>query len=68
LQFAGSQTLSFSQTVANPVFAYVSLNGNGYAFLNQNFDILSFGAGSPRLPPATTAVAFGVWDLFQEHR
>lgn len=44
LQFAGSQTLSFSEAIANPVFSYVSLNGNGYAFLNQDFDILSFGS------------------------
>jgi hypothetical protein len=43
LQWAGSQTLSFSQTIANPVFSYVSLNGNGYAFLDQDFEILSFG-------------------------
>lgn len=46
LQSAGSQTLTFSQTIANPVFSYVSLNGNGYAF-DQDFDILSFGDGSP---------------------
>ena len=45
LQFAGSQTLRFSQAIANPVFAYVSLNGNGYAF-DQDFDILSFGDAS----------------------
>lgn len=45
LQFAGTQTLSFSQAIANPVFAYVSLNGNGYAF-DQDFDILSFGDAS----------------------
>jgi hypothetical protein len=45
LQFAGSQTLSFSQAIANPVFAFVSLNGNGYAFLNQDFNILSVGCG-----------------------
>lgn len=43
LQYAGNQTLQFSETIANPVFSYVSLNGNGYAFLNQDFDILSFG-------------------------
>ena len=43
LQYAGSQTLLFSQTVANPVFSYVSLNGNGYQFFNQDFDILSQG-------------------------
>lgn len=42
LQFAGTQTLSFSQAIANPVFAYVSLNGNGYGF-DQDFDILSYG-------------------------
>ncbi len=45
LQFAGTQTLNFSQAIANPVFAYVSLNGNGYAF-DQDFDILSFGDSS----------------------
>ncbi len=45
LQFAGSQTLNFSQAIANPVFAYVSLNGNGYAF-DRDFDILSFGDAS----------------------
>lgn len=37
----GDQTLLFSQTIANPVFSFVSLNGNGYAFLNQDFEILS---------------------------
>lgn len=42
LQFAGMQTLTFSEAIANPVFAYVSLNGNGYAF-DQDFDILSVG-------------------------
>lgn len=41
LQYAGSQTLTFSQTIANPVFSFVSLNGNGYAFFDQDFDILS---------------------------
>lgn len=45
LQFAGTQSLSFSQAIANPVFSYVSLNGNGYAF-DQDFDILSFGDAS----------------------
>ena len=43
LQYAGNQTLSFSQAIANPVFSYVSLNGNGYSF-NQDFDILSVGS------------------------
>ncbi len=48
LRYAGLQTLAFSDgsgdpvTVANPVFSYVSLNGNGYGF-DQDFDILSFG-------------------------
>ncbi len=45
LQYAGTQTLNFSQAIANPVFAYVSLNGNGYAF-DRDFDILSFGNAS----------------------
>ncbi|MCA8944705.1 PEP-CTERM sorting domain-containing protein [Cognatazoarcus halotolerans] len=43
LSRAGDQTLTFSQSIANPVFAFVSLNGNGYAFLNQDFNILSVG-------------------------
>ena len=43
LRFAGGQTLQFSEAIANPVFAFVSLNVNGYAFLNQDFDILSIG-------------------------
>ena len=42
LQFAGTQTLQFSESIANPVFAFVSLNGNGYAF-DQDFEILSLG-------------------------
>lgn len=42
LRYAGTQTLTFSETIANPFFSYVSLNGNGYAF-DQDFDILSFG-------------------------
>lgn len=42
LQYAGTQSLVFSQAIANPVFAFVSLNGNGYGF-DQDFDILSFG-------------------------
>lgn len=58
LQFAGNQTLTFSQTVANPVFSYVSLNGNGYAFLNQDFDILSFGAGLAAPPPGDNSPGF----------
>jgi hypothetical protein len=42
LQFSGTQTLHFSQAIANPVFAFVSLNGNGYAF-DQDFELLSLG-------------------------
>ncbi len=45
LRYAGTQTLNFSQAIANPVFSYVSLNGNGYAF-DQDFEILSFGNAS----------------------
>jgi hypothetical protein len=59
LQYAGNQTLQFSQTIANPVFSYVSLNGNGYAFLNQDFDILSFGAGVASAPPGDNSC--GAW-------
>lgn len=40
LNQAGVQTLTFSQQIANPVFSFVSLNGNGYAF-DQDFEILS---------------------------
>ncbi len=42
LSKAGTQTLTFSQTIANPVFAFASLNGNGYAF-DQDFELLSLG-------------------------
>ncbi len=45
LYHAGTQTLTFSEAVANPVFSYLSLNGNGYGF-DQDFDILSFGNAS----------------------
>jgi len=38
----GTQTLKFSKDIANPVFAFVSLNFNGYAF-DQDFEILSLG-------------------------
>lgn len=38
----GSQTLTFSEAIANPVFAFASLNGNGYAF-DRDFDLLSLG-------------------------
>lgn len=55
LNQAGNQTLSFSQTVLNPVFAFVSLNGNGYAFLNQDFEILSYGAGLGAAAPGNNS-------------
>jgi len=42
LSHRGTQTLTFSEPIANPVFAFVSLNGNGYAF-DQDFDLLSLG-------------------------
>jgi hypothetical protein len=42
LAFRGSQRLEFSEAIANPVFAFVSLNGNGYAF-DQDFELLSLG-------------------------
>lgn len=45
LSRAGTQKLEFSEAIANPVFSYVSLNGNGYAF-DQDFEILSFGDGT----------------------
>ncbi|WP_219892033.1 PEP-CTERM sorting domain-containing protein [Chamaesiphon polymorphus] len=47
MQYAGNQTLSFSKTILNPVFSYVSLNANGYAF-DRDFDILSFSDGTNR--------------------
>jgi hypothetical protein len=42
LQFQGSQMLTFSEPIATPVFAFVSLNRNGYAF-DQDFELLSLG-------------------------
>ncbi|MEA5515001.1 PEP-CTERM sorting domain-containing protein [Nodularia sp. UHCC 0506] len=45
LRWAGEQTLTFSENVANLVFSYISLNGNGYSF-TQDFEILSFGNSS----------------------
>ena len=58
LQHAGNQTLTFSQTVVNPVFAFVSLNGNGYAFLNQDFEILSYGAGTGAAAPGDNSCGY----------
>ncbi|WP_202443277.1 GEVED domain-containing protein [Photobacterium lucens] len=36
----GVNTLTFSEPIANPVFCFVSLNGNGYSF-DRDFEILS---------------------------
>lgn len=58
LQYAGNQTLTFSQTVLNPIFAFVSLNGNGYAFLNQDFEILSYGAGLGAAAPGDNSCGY----------
>lgn len=44
LRFAGPQTLTFSQTVANLYLSFVSLNGNGWGF-DQDFELLSFTGG-----------------------
>lgn len=43
LRFAGEQTLTFSKPVSDVYFAFVSLNGNGYAF-DRDFDLLSSGS------------------------
>ncbi|TFW32039.1 PEP-CTERM sorting domain-containing protein [Massilia horti] len=58
LRYAGDQTLTFSQSIVNPVFAFVSLNGNGYAFLNQDFEILSFGAGLGAAAPGNHSCGY----------
>lgn len=44
LSLATPKTLQFSQAISNPLFAVVSLNGNGYQF-DRDFEILSFGPG-----------------------
>lgn len=44
LSLATPKTLTFSQPISNPLFAVISLNGNGYRF-DRDFDILSFGQG-----------------------
>ena len=44
LSLATQKTITFSQPITNPLFAVVSLNGNGYRF-DRDFDILSYGAG-----------------------
>lgn len=42
LRYEGQQTLQFSEAIATPVFAFVSLNRNGYAF-DRDFELLSLG-------------------------
>jgi hypothetical protein len=44
LSTATAKTITFSEAIANPLFAVVSLNGNGYRF-DRDFEILSFGQG-----------------------
>jgi hypothetical protein len=41
---ASSRTLTFSESVTDLYFGYVSLNGNGFVF-NQDFEIISQGQG-----------------------
>lgn len=47
LREQGTMTATFSRTVSNLILAFGSLNGNRLIFLNQNFDILSVGDGTP---------------------
>jgi hypothetical protein len=42
LRYAGVNTLEFSRNIGEPIFAYLSLNGNGYGF-DKDFTILSSG-------------------------
>ena len=44
LNLATQKSMTFSEPVTNPLFAVVSLNGNGYRF-DRDFDILSFARG-----------------------
>lgn len=44
LSKATSKTITFSEPIMNPLFAVVSLNGNGYQF-DHDFEILSYGYG-----------------------
>lgn len=44
LQAQTTKTITFSQAITNPLFAVVSLNGNGYQF-DRDFTILSTGSG-----------------------
>jgi len=42
LRYAGINTLEFSRDIGEPIFAYVSLNSNGYGF-DKDFTVLSSG-------------------------
>ena len=53
LRYGQTNTLEFSQDVGNPLFAFVSLNGNGYGF-DRDFTVLSFGS-------STDGNACGYW-------
>ncbi|EMI51858.1 beta strand repeat-containing protein [Rhodopirellula sallentina] len=67
LQYAGTQTLSFSESVENLAFSIMSMNGNGYGF-DQDFTIESYsglnGAGPGYYGGGTMTKAI-VGDTFQ---
>ena len=61
LRYSTAKSLEFSEAVTNPLFAVVSLNGNGYSF-DRDFEILSYGTGywgSGTLSKTTTTNADG---------
>ena len=60
LRYAQINTLEFSESVGNPLFSYVSLNGNGYGF-DQDFEILSYGH-------PTDGNACGYWGCGTSHK
>ncbi|WP_236617853.1 beta strand repeat-containing protein [Rhodopirellula europaea] len=67
LQYAGTQKLSFSESVENLAFSIMSMNGNGYGF-DQDFTIESYsglnGAGPGYYGGGTMTKAI-VGDTFQ---
>ncbi|WP_077023803.1 filamentous hemagglutinin N-terminal domain-containing protein [Fuerstiella marisgermanici] len=67
LRYAGSQTLTFSESVENLAFSIMSMNGNGYGF-DQDFTIESYsglnGAGPGYFGGGTMTKAI-VGDTFQ---
>jgi len=56
LQFAEVRRCRFSQTVANPVFAYVQSQRERLCLPQPEFDILSFGAGLTAAPPGDNSL------------